>query len=126
MVYPARMRSNRCATLNGAIRNSVVTRLEGPAKPILSGRCGLIRSLHRLQRFEDQVDPDRILPAAERERRATSARSAYFTRFALRSSRNRAKAAAARVAAVDFERAAEATDVELASALDAAAADGAA
>jgi hypothetical protein len=79
-----------------------------------------------LRRFDDQVDPERLLPAAERERRAKSARSAYFARLALRSSRNRAKAAAARGAAVDFERAAEATDAELASALDAAAEGGAA
>ena len=36
-------------------------------------------------RFEDQVDPERRLPADERDRRAEQARRAYFTRLALRS-----------------------------------------
>jgi len=35
--------------------------------------------------FEDQVDPNRELPEAERIRRAQHARSAYFTRLALES-----------------------------------------
>jgi len=33
-------------------------------------------------RFEREVDPDGVLPAAERSRRAEYARKAYFTRFA--------------------------------------------
>jgi hypothetical protein len=36
-------------------------------------------------RFLDEVDPDRILPEAERKRRADHARKAYFTRLALKS-----------------------------------------
>lgn len=44
-----------------------------------------------LDRFEDQVDPDRKLSSNERERRAAAARSAYFARLALRSSQARAK-----------------------------------
>lgn len=40
-------------------------------------------------RFLRQVDPDNTLPAAERERRASAARRAYFTRLALESSRRR-------------------------------------
>lgn len=39
-----------------------------------------------MRRFEDDVDPNRELPAAERQRRAESARRAYFTRLALKSS----------------------------------------
>ncbi len=35
-------------------------------------------------RFEREVDPDRTLTAAERERRARSARSAHYTRLAAR------------------------------------------
>lgn len=43
-----------------------------------------------LQRFEDQVDPDHVLPEAERTRRALAARRAYMARLALKSSRARA------------------------------------
>ena len=46
-----------------------------------------------LQRFEDEVDPDRELPEDERIRRAESARRAYFTRLALKSAQARRKAA---------------------------------
>ena len=41
------------------------------------------------KRFEDQVDPERKLPEAERQRRAEHARKAYFTRLALASARAR-------------------------------------
>jgi hypothetical protein len=44
-------------------------------------------------RFEDQVDPDRVLPEGERLRRAESARKAHFARLALASARARAKKA---------------------------------
>jgi hypothetical protein len=43
-----------------------------------------------MDRFERQVDPDGTLPADERAKRAESARKAYFTALALRSSRARA------------------------------------
>lgn len=42
-----------------------------------------------LDRFEDEVDPDGVLPEAERKRRAESARKAYFKRLALKSARAR-------------------------------------
>jgi hypothetical protein len=50
-----------------------------------------------LARFEDEVDPNRELPEAERLRRAEHARKAYFTRLALKSAqaRRRGKGAAA-------------------------------
>jgi hypothetical protein len=35
------------------------------------------------QRFYDEVDPDGVLPARERERRAAHARAAYFARLSL-------------------------------------------
>ena len=41
------------------------------------------------QRFEDEVDPDRTLPDAERARRAEHARKAYFAALALKSARAR-------------------------------------
>jgi hypothetical protein len=44
------------------------------------------------QRFLDQVDPERVLPEAERQRRAEQARKAYFTRLALKSAVARRKA----------------------------------
>ena len=47
-----------------------------------------------LDRFEKQVDPDGTLPPAERARRATHARKAYFTKLALKSAQARAKGAA--------------------------------
>ena len=40
-------------------------------------------------RFERQVDPDGLLPEAERAQRAEAARRAYFTGLALRSSQAR-------------------------------------
>jgi hypothetical protein len=42
-----------------------------------------------LRRFEDQVDPDRTLPPAERAIRAEHARKAHFQRMALRSAARR-------------------------------------
>lgn len=42
-----------------------------------------------LEMFERQVDPDGILPPAERARRAAHARSAHFTRLAYASARKR-------------------------------------
>jgi hypothetical protein len=47
-----------------------------------------------IRRFVDQVDPDRILPEPERERRAQAALKAHMARMALASSRARAKRAA--------------------------------
>ncbi len=45
-----------------------------------------------LDRFEREVDPDGLLSAEERARRAGHARKAYFTRLALRSAQARRKA----------------------------------
>jgi hypothetical protein len=45
------------------------------------------------QRFVDQVDPDRVLPEAERARRAAAARKAYFTRLAFASAKARRRRA---------------------------------
>ncbi|MEV6226880.1 hypothetical protein AB0L88_03165 [Saccharopolyspora shandongensis] len=46
-----------------------------------------------LDRFEREVDPDGVLPAQERARRADHARKAYFARLALRSAAVRRKPA---------------------------------
>jgi hypothetical protein len=42
-----------------------------------------------LERFERQVDPDGVLTADERARRAAHARKAYFARLALKSTQAR-------------------------------------
>jgi hypothetical protein len=42
-----------------------------------------------LERFEDQVDPERKLPVVERDRRAVAARRAYFARLAYASAKAR-------------------------------------
>ena len=42
-----------------------------------------------LSRFEREVDPDGVLPPAERQRRADQLRKAYFTRLALESAKAR-------------------------------------
>jgi len=47
------------------------------------GRRQVPQGTGRPARFEDQVDPDRTLPADERERLALSARRAHFRRLAL-------------------------------------------
>ena len=44
-------------------------------------------------RFENEVDPHRLLDAEERARRVQHAKSAHYTRLALRSHANRRKAA---------------------------------
>lgn len=43
-----------------------------------------------MRRFEDQVDPDRLLPEGERAKRAENARRAHFQRLALASAKARA------------------------------------
>ena len=47
-----------------------------------------------IERFERQVDPERVLPEAERQRRAESARKAYYAQLALKSAKARRKKAA--------------------------------
>jgi hypothetical protein len=44
-----------------------------------------------LDRFEREVDPDGVLPAEERARRAGHAKQAYFTRLSLKSAQARRK-----------------------------------
>ena len=44
-----------------------------------------------LDRFETEVDPEGVLPADERARRAVHARKAYFTALAAKSSVARAR-----------------------------------
>lgn len=53
-----------------------------------------------LDRFEHQVDPDGVLPDAERRRRAEYAKRAHMTRLALRSAQTRRVRVAVRGAEV--------------------------
>ena len=57
-----------------------------PTERTAAGRAAFDR------RFEDEVDPDHVLPEPERLRRAESARRAYFTALALKSARARRRA----------------------------------
>jgi hypothetical protein len=43
-----------------------------------------------LKRFEDEVDPDRVLSPQVRQQRAANAKTAYFARMALASAKARA------------------------------------
>jgi hypothetical protein len=52
---------------------------DDPSAATAPARQGLAES------FERQVDPNNLLPPAERSRRAEAARKAYFTRLALKS-----------------------------------------
>jgi hypothetical protein len=40
-------------------------------------------------RFEDEVDPDRVLPEDERRRRAESARRAHMTKLSMKAAKKR-------------------------------------
>lgn len=62
-------------------------------------------------RFEHEVDPDGLLPAAERAKRAENARKAYYARLALTSAvaRRRVRELSADAAAADAELAADDT-----------------
>lgn len=51
-------------------------------------RAGLER------KFEDEVDPDRVLDPVERAKRVANAKSAFYTRIARSSAKNRAARAA--------------------------------
>jgi hypothetical protein len=76
-----------------------------PAERSLRGRLGAYAQHSRhdtrettaaarsafLARFEDEVDPDRMLSPGERQRRALAARKAYFTRLAMKSAQARRK-----------------------------------
>ena len=49
-----------------------------------------------VQKFEDEVDPERILDPADRAARAASARKAYMLRLSMKSAKVRRERAAAR------------------------------
>lgn len=62
---------------------------EDPAANAARGQAGL------LAKFEREVDPDQILPLAERTRRAEAARRAHMHQLAFRSSKARRNGGAA-------------------------------
>lgn len=77
------------------------SRIADPSAATAPAREAARRRL--VEKFENEVDPDRVLDPAERERRASYARKAYFAGLALKSAQtrrqNRATAAAAAQAA---------------------------
>ena len=74
-----------------------------PAQRTLRARIGAF-SLHAqggtntaparaafLAKFEAEVDPDKVLPAVERLRRAEAAKRAHFSRLALKAAQKRSR-----------------------------------
>ena len=96
-----------CKRLSDRRRRARTAKNLSPEERTLRARMGAYR-LHALYdpkettkkaraafaaRFDLQVDPDGLLPPAERARRADAARRAYFTELQLRSSRSRRRTA---------------------------------
>lgn len=81
-----------------------------PRDTTAAGRAAFMR------RFEDEVDPDRVLSDAERARRAESARKAYMAKLALKSAQARSKnSSVARSASPTVRDAAPRLDAAMAS-----------
>ncbi|HVL99323.1 MAG TPA: hypothetical protein VM324_08535 [Egibacteraceae bacterium] len=72
------------ASLRGRIAANVRWSREDPTENVRRANVGF------QARFLDEVDPNRELPEAERERRAKAAMRAYMCQLALRSSKARA------------------------------------
>jgi hypothetical protein len=70
--------------------------IAGHASQAKHGSAKLLAAAHEANqtKFEDDVDPDRVLPPEERARRAKSARSAYMQQLSFRAVRARRAAAA--------------------------------
>ena len=77
---PLAARRSRAASIAAHVKWSKTDPVAGTAK----ARQAFLDS------FVEQVDPDRVLPEAERARRAGSARRAHFLRLAARSVQSRA------------------------------------
>jgi hypothetical protein len=75
--------SPREAALRGRIGAYVLHSRQDPRETTAHARAAF------LERFERAVDPDGVLPALERQRRALAARRAHFARLALLSARAR-------------------------------------
>ena len=65
-----------------------------------------------LRKFEDQVDPDRVLPAEERAKRASAARRSHFLSLAAKSADSRRRKADAAAAAAAAELRALADEID--------------
>lgn len=85
---PEKSRQHQIAGRIGAHRRWAAT--EDRSAATQAARDGMYR------RFEDEVDPDRVLLPEERAKRVESARRAYYTRIALKSAASRRAKAEAR------------------------------
>lgn len=85
--YPEPMPSNQDpqASLRGRIGGLALAAQHDPREYTAEARRRF------LAKFEDEVDPDRILTELERKRRAEAARKLYFARLALKSAKKRAR-----------------------------------
>lgn len=75
------------ASLRGRIGGYALAAQHDPKEYTKNARAAFLAS------FEKQVDPDGVLPAAERQRRAAAARKAHFVKLALKSSQSRRRRA---------------------------------
>jgi hypothetical protein len=80
---PQSASSDPFATIRGRIGGLALAAQRDPRQYTAAARKRF------LARFEDQVDPERRLPEAERERRTEAARRQYFTQLAYRSAKAR-------------------------------------
>ena len=76
-------RSNGLTSLRGRIGGLAFAAKRDPRQYTAAARPRF------LARFEDEVDPGRILSETERQRRAEAARKAYFAKLAYRSAKAR-------------------------------------
>ena len=77
------MTSDSLASLRGRIGGLALAAQRDPREYTAKARAAF------LDRFECEVDPDGVLPPAERHRRASAARRCYFTKLAYRSAQAR-------------------------------------
>ena len=85
------MSSNRCPSSGlSPSQRSLRARLAAHAMHANDSRAVTANARKAfVERFERQVDPDCVLPVAERQRRAEHAMCAHITRLALRSAQAR-------------------------------------
>jgi hypothetical protein len=76
-------------SLRGRIGAYRLHAMHDPRETTAAGRAAFLAG------FEREVDPDGVLPPAERARRAAAARKAHFARLALASARARRERAGA-------------------------------
>lgn len=83
--------SESLKTLRARLGAHTLHATHDPRETTVAARAAFAR------RFEDAVDPERVLSETERARRVEHARKAYFTKLALESAKARRQRARAKV-----------------------------